>query len=192
MSQKDTSEDEIIAGIPPGGIRDPYIVKIMICYLCRELNSPVSEQELIELFGEHTVNYFLLTTTIAEMKRLGHLKTQGKGLVLTALGRKTADQLSEQLPVTLRERVLSDAGEMRRQNRLSSETSAQVLETPNGYQVQFSFHDGELEFMNLSLFAPDAEQAQKLKNRLESEYQQLYMDLITRLTAERSDTAAKK
>ena len=192
MRQDDRSADEVIAGVPPGGIRDPYIVKIMICFLCRELGAPVTEQELIECLEEHTVNYFLLTTTIAEMKRLGHLREQGKGLVLTPLGERTASQLSDQLPVTLRERVLSDAGEARRQERIASETSASVTQTENGYQVGFSFHDGELEFMSLSLFAPDAEQAHKLKVRLESEYQQLYIDLITRLTADPQPRFATK
>ena len=183
MRQDDRSADEVIAGVPPGGIRDPYIVKIMICFLCRELGAPVTEQELIECLGEHTVNYFLLTTTIAEMKRLGHLREQGKGLVLTPLGERTASQLSDQL---------SDAGEARRQERIASETSASVTQTENGYQVGFSFHDGELEFMSLSLFAPDAEQAHKLKVRLESEYQQLYIDLITRLTADPQPRFAPK
>ena len=83
-------QDNLIAGIPPGGVRDPSTVKIMICYLLQRLDRPVTESELIELLtGDQTVNYFLLTTTLASLKKLGHLREKGDNLVLTRLGRRT-------------------------------------------------------------------------------------------------------
>ena len=65
-------QDNLIAGIPPGGVRDPSTVKIMICYLLQRLDRPVSESELVELLtGDQTVNYFLLTTALSGLKKLG-------------------------------------------------------------------------------------------------------------------------
>ena len=177
-------QDNLVAGIPPGGVRDPSIVKIMICYLLERLGRPVPESELVELLtGDQTVNYFLLTTTLAGLKKLGHLREQGKGLVLTRLGVRTAEELSGELPVTLRERILSRAETLRRENRLNSETTAQIVQLEDGYRVDFSFHDGEIEFMKLSLYAPDEVQASRLRKRLLEDYQQLYIDLIGRLTS---------
>lgn len=177
-------QDNLIAGIPPGGVRDPSIVKIMICYLLQRLGRPVPESELVELLTvDQTVNYFLLTTTLAGLKKLGHLREQGKGLVLTQLGVRTAEELGGELPVTLRERVLARAETLRRENRLSSETTAQIVQLEDGYRVDFSFHDGEIEFMKLSLYAPDEVQAGRLRKRLLEDYQQLYVDLIGRLTS---------
>ena len=98
-------QDNLIAGIPPGGVRDPSTVKIMICYLLQRLDRPVSESELVELLtGDQTVNYFLLTTALSGLKKLGHLRQKGDSLLLTQLGRRTAEELGGELPVTLRER----------------------------------------------------------------------------------------
>ena len=153
-------QDNLIAGIPPGGVRDPSTVKIMICYLLQRLDRPVSESELVELLtGDQTVNYFLLTTALSGLKKLGHLRQKGDSLLLTQLGRRTAEELGGELPVTLRERVLARAETLRRENRLHSETSAEIVGTEDGYRVDFSFHDGEIEFMKLSLYAPDEVQA---------------------------------
>ena len=181
-------QDNLIAGIPPGGVRDPSTVKIMICYLLQRLDRPVTESELIELLtGDQTVNYFLLTTTLASLKKLGHLREKGDNLVLTRLGRRTAEELAGELPVTLRERVLERAETLLKENRLSSETSAEIVQTGDGYRVDFSFHDGEIEFMKLSLYAPDEVQAGRLRSRLLEDYQQLYIDLINRLTRPQED-----
>ena len=49
-------QDNLVAGIPPGGVRDPSIVKIMICYLLQRLGRPVPESELVELLtGEEII-----------------------------------------------------------------------------------------------------------------------------------------
>ena len=85
--------------------------------------------------------------------------------------------------MTLRERILSRAETLRRENRLNSETTAQIVQLEDGYRVDFSFHDGEIEFMKLSLYAPDEVQASRLRKRLLEDYQQLYIDLICRLTS---------
>lgn len=175
-------EENRIAGVSPGGIRDPYLVKILICYLMQKLDRPLSEEQLVEILSnDDTVNYFLLTTTFAEMKRLGHVEKQGKGYVLTKLGQDTAGTLSGELPMTLRERVLREAGELSRQHRQSDETTSAIVETADGYRVDFSFHDKELEFMKLSLYAPDADQARQLKDGLLRRYQEIYIDLLGRL-----------
>ena len=133
-------QDNLVAGIPPGGVRDPSIVKIMICYLLQRLGRPVPESELVELLtGDQTVNYFLLTTTLAGLKKLGHLREQGKGLVLTRLGVRTAEELSGELPVTLRERILSRAETLRRENRLNSERRLRLCSWKTDTGLTFLF-----------------------------------------------------
>lgn len=175
-------QEDRIAGVSPGGIRDPYLVKILICYLLQKLDTSLSEEQIIEILtDDQTVNYFLLTTTFAEMKKLGHVEKQGKGYLLTKLGRETAEQLSGELPMTLRERVLHQAGELSRQHRRNNETAVDIVETEGGFRVDFSFHDQELEFMKLSLYAPDRTQALQLKDGLLSQYQEIYVDLLERL-----------
>ena len=115
------------------------------------------------------------------MKKLGHVEKQGKGYVLTKLGQDTAGTLSGELPMTLRERVLNEAGELSRQHRQSDETTSNIVETADGFRVDFSFHDKELEFMKLSLYAPDADQARQLKDGLLRRYQEIYIDLLGKL-----------
>ena len=61
-------EDGRIAGVSPGGVRDPYIVKILICFLMDRVGRPVTEQQLIEVLASaQSVNYFLLTSTFADL-----------------------------------------------------------------------------------------------------------------------------
>lgn len=175
-------QEDRIAGVSPGGIRDPYLVKILICYLLQRLEHPVTEEQLVEILTEEaTVNYFLLSATFAELKKLGHVQLQGKGYVLTELGRDTAEKLAGELPVTLRERVLRNAGELAGRHRRDDETSVRIVENTDGFRVDFSFHDAELEFMKLSLYAPDREQAEQLRASLLRQYQELYTDLLGRL-----------
>lgn len=175
-------QEDRIAGVSPGGIRDPYLVKILICYLLEKLEDPLSEEQIIEILtGDQMVNYFLLTTTFAEMKKLGHVVKLGKGYVLSDLGRETAGQLSGELPMTLRERVLHQAGELSKRHRRDDETAVEIVETAEGCRIDFSFHDRELEFMKLSLYAPDRTQALQLKEGLLSQYQEIYTDLLGRL-----------
>ena len=172
-----------IAGVSPGGVRDPYLVKILICFLLKSVGRPLTEQQLIDILGgAETVNYFLLTSTFAELKRLGHLREREGKYTLTSLGEETAERLSSELPVTLRERVLGTVRDLREKNRRERETSVSVSEREEGCRVDFSFHDGELELMRLSLYAPDRPQAEQLKSALLRQYQQLYIDLIGRLT----------
>ena len=184
----ETFDDGLIAGVSPGGVRDAYTVKILICFLMEKVGRPITEQQLIEVLSSaRTVNYFLLTSTFAELKRLGHLREQGGRYTLTPLGEETARKLSSQLPVTLRERVLETAGNLRRKGKLERETSVSVTGGDEGCRVDFSFHDGELEFMRLSLYAPDLAQAEQLKEQLLQQYQQLYIALIDRLTRPRQE-----
>ncbi len=182
-------QEDRIAGVSPGGVRDPYWVKILICYLLQKLGTPVSEERLVEILtDDQTVNYFLLMTTFAELKRLGHVEKQGNGYVLTELGQKTAGELSGELPMTLRERVLCQAGETERRRRRRDETATGIAETEDGWRVDFSFHDEELEFMKLSLYAPDREQALQLQDGLLRQYQDIYVGLLERLLRDHRDS----
>ena len=121
-------EEGRIAGVSPGGIRDSYHVKILICYLLDKVADPMTEEQLIEILtGDQTVNYFLLTSTIAEMKKLGHLHKEGKGYCLSPLGRETAEKLSGELPMTLRERLLAAASETTEFHRRQEETDLKIV-----------------------------------------------------------------
>ena len=51
--------DTIIAGISPGGLKETYEVKILVCYLLSALDAPLSRENIAEICtGSGITDYF--------------------------------------------------------------------------------------------------------------------------------------
>ena len=55
--------DNFIAGIAPGGLKEVYEVKILICHLLYSVEKPLSVDNINEIFSkDDAVDYFTFTT----------------------------------------------------------------------------------------------------------------------------------
>lgn len=177
--------ENYLAGIAPGGLKEVYLVKILICYLLDAVGAPLSAEQMTEIFEvDQVVDYFTFITALEEL-RSTHLSIVNEAdtdkFSLTALGKETADNLSRALPSSLRERVVKQGIILLSRLRKSEEVRVEIVESETGYRVTGTLRDRVLEFFSLSLYAPDREQADILKRNFENKSAGLYQLLLREL-----------
>jgi len=174
----------LIAGVSPGGLKEGYAVRIFICYIYRTLNACLSREDIIEIFSvDGQVDYFTLTTAFAKLIEDGHLLPEegSERYQLSKLGEETADNLYTAIPPALRGQVLRRGYEHLERKRKDNEVSTCVVPHGSGYHVQCSIHEGDLEFLNVSFFAPTETQAEKIAKRFYERSQEIYTTLLEQL-----------
>ena len=177
-------EEERIAGLAPGSLKEGYRVRILVCLLMKGLGCPLKQEEILEIFSrEGSVDYFTLVTALSELISTGHL-TVGKedALTLSALGAETAVNLKEAIPLSLRDKVLRAGYAYLEKKRRDNEIKVEIVPHQNGFHVVGTLHEGALTYLSLSFFAPDKEQSERIaKNfyrKADTLYQKLLEDLI--------------
>ena len=176
--------ETIIAGISPGGLKETYEVKILVCYLLSTLNAPLTPENIVEVCTEGGLtDYFTLTTALSELKASGQLSEENGSLSLTPLGKETAENLRQALPSSLRDNVVQQGMELLSRLRRKNEVAAKILPDRKGFRVVCSVHEGDLDFFTLTFYAPDREQAQIISKNFTARSTEIYRDLVRTLTA---------
>lgn len=176
-------EPDVIAGVGPGGLKEPHDVKILICFFLDKIGRAFSREKMAELFtAESITDYFTFTSAFDELCQMGHLIGLQGSWSLTALGRETAEKLQGTLPAALRERVMAAGAEMAAQMDREGEIRTDIVPHQNGYHVCGVIGDGELEFLKLAFFAPDREHAAYIESRLREKSTEIYQALMKMLT----------
>lgn len=99
--------------VPRIRIEDIDQISVLISYLIYELGCPLTRNQIIEITSlEEAVNYFDLTQSLE--KSTGHLWTEvdlndEKALTNTDNGIKAAIELADTLPISIREKMFSEA-----------------------------------------------------------------------------------
>ncbi|MCL2014226.1 MAG: DUF4364 family protein [Oscillospiraceae bacterium] len=108
--------DNLKAGIPPGGIRDIFTVKVLVCYLLGASPLPLNENQLHQIFdASGMTDYFTLAQTLSELEKSGHIVTgngDGGEYLLKASGHEAAEELGNILPFSVKEKVLKAAAQI--------------------------------------------------------------------------------
>ena len=175
--------DSMFAGVTPGGMTDGYEIKILICYLLHVVKQPITKDQMdFVLQGNHLVNYFSYCTAYQELIKSGHIsveKKDGKNwLTLNPFGRDTALMLQNSLPLSVRDKVVACGMEIISELQRDKEREVRIESIDNGYTVHLRLHDGELELLNLSVFAPDKMQAERIRDRLTDDTAEVYQGMI--------------
>lgn len=178
--------ENFIAGIAPGGLKEVYEVKILICYLLHSVEMPLSSHNISEIFSEDgAVDYFTFVTALNELKSSGHLKVRQmdgeERYALTDLGVETAVNLKQALPSSLREKVVKRGMKLLSKIRRDNEVSTKIIPSQHGYQVSCSIHEGELEFLQLTLYAPDNGTAEIIARNFYQNATEIYQGLLNKL-----------
>ncbi|MEG2814214.1 MAG: DUF4364 family protein, partial [Oscillospiraceae bacterium] len=156
-------ENEIVAGIGVGGLKDKYEIKILICYLLNSIEIPLSKEQLNYIFqGESFVNYFSFCDALNELLQNGHIsqKVNDKNsneeiYYLNELGVETAQKLKNSLPKSLKDNVITAAMQLIAKNKSGKENEVSIEPYKNGFMVHCIFHDIDFDLMRLDVFAPD-------------------------------------
>ena len=71
----DLEYDAFDEGIEPGGLRSRNEIKVLICYLLKSIEQPISKQLINEILQENGLaNYFEINQAVSDLVKAGSLE----------------------------------------------------------------------------------------------------------------------
>lgn len=167
-------------------VTDIYAVKILLCYFLNKVNRAVTPAQLLEIStGTNIVNYFSYNHAIASMLENGLVREyeeDGETLYeLTEKGKLGAEEFKTMAPKSSREKILTEGLRLFAKIKNENTVSFEILQNEKGCEIKCTCVDNDLKLMELSLFAPDVEQAELIKKKIKMNPQAFYgkvMDFV--------------
>lgn len=179
-------ENEFI-NVPKGAFNpvDVYEVKILLAYFLNKIERPVTPAQLNEIAtGDGVVNYFLYVEAVEQMLKNGTLKLiEDEGTeyyILTEEGKNGAD-FKDLVSRSTRERIYASGLKLFAKLRAEREMRFEIKQLKNGYSVRAVCEDGGITLMDLTLYAPDKDQAEFIKSKIlmnPSEFYSKVLDFV--------------
>lgn len=181
--------DAFDAGIELGGLRNRDEIRLLVCYLLKAIDQPISKSQMNDAMLENGLaNYFEINQAVAELLKQGNidmkLTEEGEeSYTVTERGKNIAETLETSLPRTVRERAVNSAiklmtlAKRMRENKVETEALS-----GGGYNVTFALESGEDTLMKLTVFVADSMQLEEVKKNFLNDPVKLYSSIITALT----------
>lgn len=164
-------------------ITDIYAVKILLCYFLNKVDRPVKPNQLLEIStSSNIVNYFSYNHAVESMLENGLIQqTEIDGETvykLTEKGALGAEEFKTMAPKSAREKILAEG--LRFFARLKNENSIkfEIVENEKGCELKCVCVDNDLKLMELTLFAPDTEQAELIRKKIRMNPQAFYAKIM--------------
>jgi len=149
-----------------------FEVKILLAYFLNKIDRPVTPSQLLEIFtGDGVVSYFLFVEAKEQMLKNGTLALEEREgteyIVLTESGKEGANSFNKELVTkSVRDRIYAAGLRLFAKLRAEQEMRFEIRKLDKGYSVRCVCEDGDIKLMDLSLFAPDKEQAEFIKSKI--------------------------
>lgn len=178
--------DAFTGGIAPGGLRSKSDIRILICYILKSVQAPLSGEEIIHILQEKALaNYFEANDALSALESLGNIRREEDGTyVLEPQGESIADNLDVLLPLSVRDKAVSAALTMLASAKVERENTVTTQRLENGYNVTCHISGGDMELMKLSVYVPDLYQARVVKKNFHRDPQRVYNLLLAALTGD--------
>lgn len=179
--------EDLIAGVAPGGFKDVYEVRILICYLLSHVKEPLTNEQFTIIFEETKLsNYFTFSTAIAQLvneKQVSLIEKYGKSCYsLNSVGEETAKSLKSSLPPSVREHIVEVTLELLAKDKNERENEVIIEKTDHGYNVRLTIHDTDFDLMEFTLLVPDKTQAEIVRRNFLNSPLDFYKKTIQLLT----------
>ncbi len=170
------------AGVEPGGLRNSTQIRILLTFIVGSVNTPPSISLLTDALQMHgTANYFDIADAVGELIENGILKCENELLTLTEKGKASLNELSDELPASVKETALADTVNLQILEKNEKENFVEIRPNENGYNVTVKIiHDGA-SLMELTLYAADIEQAQRIKHNFLKDPSRIYSSVVSAL-----------
>lgn len=182
----DFEYDAIDAGIDPGGLRKRSNVRLLICYIIDSVKKPIKKDLVITAMQKNGIaNYFEILDAFNDLqKKQNIIQTDVENDLFTVSksGRLIAANLSDELPLTVRERAMSTVTELLMQERNETENVAEISKIKNGYMVDCHVKGEENDLFSFQLYVPDSKQARLVKKNFQSNAEMIYKMMIATIT----------
>lgn len=180
--------DAFDAGIELGGLRNRDDIRLLVCYLLKSVDAPMTRQMLNDAMQEDGLaNYFEVGQAIEELLKTGNISADiaddEEVLSVTDKGREAAELLQTSLPRTVREKAVNSAIRLTTRAKIERENKIEVKKEENGgYNITFTLFDRDTELMKLSIFVADSLQLEQVKQNFIDDPVKVYSTIITSLT----------
>ncbi|MDD7646475.1 MAG: DUF4364 family protein [Ruminococcus bromii] len=178
--------DAFTGGVAPGGLRSKSDIRILICYLLKSVDAPLSGEDIIRVMQEKALaNYFEVNDALSALVSLGNIRREENGTyVLEPQGKSVADNLDVLLPLSVRDKAIAAAMSMLASAKIERENAVTTTRIDNGYNVSCHISGGDMELMNLTVYVPDLYQARVVKKNFHRDPQRIYSLLLAALTGD--------
>lgn len=174
--------DAFTEGVEPGGLRNRTQIKILITFMVSKIKEPLKDTIIIESLQIHGLaNYFEVSQALDELFDNGILTTADGLVYITPKGSLSVDELSQELPKSVKETALADALNMQILEKRESENTVEINKTERGYFVTCRVTHKNDNLMELTVYAADYEQAEQIKHKFLKNPSYVYSTVITSL-----------
>ncbi len=180
--------DAFDAGIELGGLRSRDDIRLLICYLLKSVDVPMTRQMLNDSMQEDGLaNFFEVGQAIEELLKTGNITAdildEDEVITVTEKGREAAELLQTSLPRTVREKAVNSAIRLVTRAKVERENKIEVKkEDDGGYTITFTLFDRGTELMKLSIYVVDSLQLEQVKQNFINDPVKVYSTIITSLT----------
>ncbi|MBQ8028300.1 MAG: DUF4364 family protein [Clostridia bacterium] len=177
-------------GTAPDGLRRKSEIKLLVCYLLKKMNMPLSRTKINEILQEDSIaNYFEINQAISDLVKNGNLvceisEDSDEILYLTPRAYYDIGEIEKFLPRTVREKSVSAALRIIARDKVKSESKVEVTELEKGYHVTFTIEDVGTELLKLTVYVSDRQQIELVKRNFYNNAIAIYSDIISSLTVE--------
>lgn len=162
--------DAMNAGVNPGGLQSRTEIRVLLCYILSNVNSPIPLDILKEkLHFEGIANYFETAFAISELLENKNIEITSTDndinyYTVTSVGKDIATALGKNVPLSVRERSIEFAEELIERCVSERENRVKIERTDDKYYVSCSVMEKDMELASVSLLVPDSETAETVKN----------------------------
>lgn len=187
--------ENIIAGLTPGGANKVYEARILICFLFNLLDKPISKTDINNILQyQGLINYFTFAQAFNDLiadsqvqiyENLSHNNKDNNSevkYILTSKGKETVKVFKDTIAVTVKERLLYSAEEYLKNLKLEKDNVVKIRKVDDGYIVSCRVKDIGSDLINLEIFSPDKDTAEKIKKNFISKSLELYQNIFEFLT----------
>ncbi|MBQ8599714.1 MAG: DUF4364 family protein [Oscillospiraceae bacterium] len=174
-----------VGGIEPGGLTNDFEVKILICFLLKKIEQPLSFEQINEILQKTGfVNYFEFVEAISELQKTEHVlpiadENGEEVFELTEIGGATAQTFHHTLPLTVREKTVEAARELIQMQKQLEETEVRYHAVEDGYMLTMKMKDIGSDLMDLSVFVPSEDECVEIRERIYADPLLLYKALLS-------------
>lgn len=176
--------DTFSQGVEPGGLHTSQEIKLLICYMLRGIEVPLTRDQVLEvLSGNGIANFFDTADAIDELLRRGLVCESAEGaLSVTGDGKQVAESLVSMLPYTVREAAVSLALQTAAEHRRARDNHVDITPNAHGFAVTCTVGVEEPPLMRFTVQVADRQQAALVRSRFLADPETLYRTLFTILT----------
>ncbi len=173
-----------VGGIEPGGLTNDFEVKILICFLLKKIEQPLSFDQINEILQKTGfVNYFEFVEAVSELQKTDHIRPvpNGEGAEvyeLTEIGAATAQTFHHTLPLSVREKTVEAARELIQMQKKLEEIEVRYHAVSDGYILSMKMKDIGSDLMNLDVFIPTEDECIAIRERIYADPLLLYKALL--------------